>query len=88
MRDRLESAKTLPIIVSPRTNRISAIRVADDDVETLVAQAQAWFRVTEARIITEWWRTACNTCRPHSSLGDRTPNQFHQDWTNQQQPLP
>jgi putative transposase len=44
--------------------------------------------LTEARILTEWWRTTYNAYRPHSSLGDRTPTQYHHDWTHQHQPTP
>ena len=36
-----------------------------------------WFRSrAEARVLIEIWRRHCNDVRPHSSLDDRTPNEF------------
>lgn len=42
--------------------------------------------VTEARVITEDWRTEYNTWRPHSSLQNLTPAEYAANWTHQ--PLP
>lgn len=38
-----------------------------------------WFRTRrEAQVIIEAWRQHYNAVRPHSSLGDLTPNEFKQ----------
>ena len=37
---------------------------------------ELFYGVLEARVKTESWRQRYNTCRPHSSLGFRTPVQF------------
>lgn len=36
--------------------------------------------VLEAQVVTERWRIDYNTQRPHSSLGDQTPNAFRRQW--------
>ncbi len=40
----------------------------------------------EAQVLIEDWRIDYNTNRPHSSLNQQTPNQFHQTWWAKQQP--
>jgi len=36
-----------------------------------------WFRSrTEAKVLIETWRKQYNQFRPHSSLNNRTPNEF------------
>ena len=40
----------------------------------------------EARVLTKDWRQDYNQNRPHSAHGGLTPNQFHLQWTNQNQP--
>lgn len=42
----------------------------------------------EAKVLIEDWRTEYNTERPHSSLGYRTPLEFHRIWTEQHEPEP
>jgi putative transposase len=38
---------------------------------------QSWYTSLEdARLIIEAWREDYNTVRPHSSLGDRTPEEY------------
>lgn len=41
----------------------------------------------EAQVLTEDWRIAYNTKRPHSAHGDLTPTEFHLQWTTQHQPI-
>ncbi len=40
----------------------------------------------EAQVLIEDWRIDYNTSRPHSSLNQQTPNQFHQTWNLKHQP--
>ena len=51
-----------------------ACRTALDE---FMNQEQHWFlRLAHARSVIEAWRIEYNTERPHSSLGNRTPEEF------------
>jgi putative transposase len=41
---------------------------------------EEFLTVLEAQVIAECWRRHYNTQRPHSSLKDMTPAEFHQHW--------
>ena len=41
----------------------------------------------EAQVLAEDWRIEYNSYRPHSSLGDLTPEAFKQQWTTTQPAL-
>jgi putative transposase len=46
---------------------------------------QYWFfSVEEARVTLEAWRNDYNTVRPHTALGNQTPEAFRATWTKQQ----
>jgi putative transposase len=40
----------------------------------------------EARVLVADWREECNTYRPHSALGMRTPLEFADQWRRDHQP--
>jgi putative transposase len=44
--------------------------------------------LAEALVLIEDWRIGYNMERPHSSLGYRTPLEFHRAWTEQHEPQP
>ncbi len=44
--------------------------------------------VLEAQVVTERWRQQYNTQRPHSSLGDQTPDEFRRQWDIAHPPAP
>jgi transposase InsO family protein len=39
-----------------------------------------FYNLTEATVLIEDWRIGYNTERPHSSLGNLTPVEFHRAW--------
>ena len=45
---------------------------------------EEFLSVLEAQVIVETWRRKYNTQRPHSSLGDLPPAEFHRRWRAQQ----
>jgi len=44
--------------------------------------------LTEAQVIIEAWRHEYNNYRPHSALDGLTPDEYHRQWANQNQPTP
>jgi putative transposase len=44
--------------------------------------------LTESQVLIEDWIIEYNTERPHPSLGDLTPVEFHRAWTGARQPEP
>lgn len=45
---------------------------------------EEFLSVLEAQVVVETWRCKYNARRPHSSLGDRSPKEFYQQWLAQQ----
>jgi transposase InsO family protein len=42
--------------------------------------------LTEAQVLVEAWRIEYNSYRPHSALDGLTPDEYHRQWTNINQP--
>ena len=60
----------------------------NDRVRDELLNVEEFATLLEAQVVVDGWRTEYNTCRPHSSLGGKTPDEYAKEWTITQPALP